>query len=482
MGIGAVARSAPEAAAIVTLRGSLTFGQLDERNRRLAGALSAAGLGRGDRVAVFSSNRAETLEVCAGALRMGIVPVPINALLTPPEIAYLIDDSGARWLFTDSPVESHPALERTVTFGDAFERLLHEATPANVADVTLGRPMHYTSGTTGMPKGVWVAPHDPPKAARISGAFRKLWGITAEDVHLVCSPLAHSAPLRFSQRTLEAGGRVVLQGQFEAEETLAAIEMFGATSSFMVPTHIERILALGLKTQARYDLSSLRLLAHAGAPIRENTKRLAIELFPMGSLWEFYGSTEGQATRISTDEWLRKPGSVGTAIPGAALAILSEDGDALPPGEVGEVWIREAAGERFEYWGDPVKTRGTWRDDMFSVGDLGHVDHDGYLFLDGRKHDTIITGGVNVYPQEVESVLLSHPAVAEASVYGDPHPEWGQQVCALVVASFGNPLDPELLRSWARERLAGYKCPRRIQVVDELPRTPTGKIRRGPPD
>jgi long-chain acyl-CoA synthetase len=482
MGIGATAVSAPDAAAIVTLRGTVTFAELEDRNRRLAGALKAEGLGRGDRIAVFSSNRTEALEVSAGALRIGVVPVPINALLTPPEIAYLIDDSGARWLFTDGTVEPNPALEKIVTFGDAYERLLHEAAPVDIADVTLGRPMHYTSGTTGVPKGVWVAPHGFSKAVRISTRFRKLWGISAEDVHLVCSPLAHSAPLRFSLRTLEAGGTVMLQQQFEAEETLAAVEMFGATSTFMVPTHLERILALGLKTQARYDLSSLRLVAHAGAPIRENTKRLAIELFPAGSVWEFYGSTEGQATRISTDEWLRKPGSVGTPIPGADIVIAAEDGSPLPSGEVGEVWVREATGERFEYWGDSRKTRAAWRGERFSVGDLGHLDADGYLFLDGRKHDTIITGGVNVYPQEIESILLSHPAVAEASVYGEPHPEWGQQVCALVVASFGNPLDPERLRAWARERLAGYKCPRRIQVVEELPRTPTGKVRRGAPD
>lgn len=460
----------------------MTFRELEDRNRNLAGALGAAGVERGDRIAVFSSNRPEALEVCAGALRMGVVPVPVNALLTPPEVTYLIEDSGARWLFSDKPIAAHPALERIVTFGDAYERLLHEATPADVADVTLGRPMHYTSGTTGAPKGVWVAPHDPPTAGRISAGFRALWTMSNEDVHLVCSPLAHSAPLRFSLRTLEAGGSVVLQERFEAEETLAAIEMFGATSSFMVPTHIERILALGRKAQARFDLSSLRLLAHAGAPIRENTKRLAIELFPTGSLWEFYGSTEGQATRISTEEWLRKPGSVGTPVPGADVFVAGENGAALPPNQVGHVWVKEATPERFEYWSDRAKTRAAWRGDAFTVGDLGHMDADGYLYLDGRTDDTIITGGVNVYPLEVESVLLSHPAVAEASVYGEPHEEWGQQVCALVVASYGNPLDPGLLRAWARERLAGFKCPRNIQVVDDLPRTATGKVRRGPPD
>ena len=477
-----MARSAPDSSALVTLRKTITFAELDDRQRRLAGALKSAGIERGDRIAVYSSNRPEVIEVCAGALRAGIVPVPINALLTPPEVAYVLDDSGARWLFAEGAFEGHPSLERIITFGDAYERALHEAKPAQLADVTLGRPMHYTSGTTGLPKGVWVAPHEERTAARISSAFRRLWGMSADDAHLVCSPLAHSAPLRFSIRTLEAGGRVVVQQRFEAEETLAAVEMFGVTSTFVVPTHLERILALGRTTLSRHDLSSLRLLAHAGAPIRENTKRMAIDLFPRGSVWEFYGSTEGQATRISTDEWLRKPGSVGTANPGAEIEITDEDGARLGPNEVGEVWVRDPGGEKFAYWRDRAKTRAAWRGDAFTVGDLGHLDEDGYLFLSGRKHDTIITGGVNVYPQEVEAVLVTHPSVAEAVVYGEPHEEWGQQVCALVVGSFGGPLDPDLLRAWARERLAGFKCPRRIEVVDELPRTPTGKIRRGPAD
>lgn len=481
MGIGEIARSSPEAAALVTLARTVDFGTLDDRQRRLAGALRAGGVRSGDRIAVLASNRPEVVEVCAGALRAGIVPVPVNALLTPPEVAYLIDDSGARWLFTDRAFEGHPALERVIVFGDAYERVLHEASGTALADVTLGRPMHYTSGTTGVPKGVWVAPHDAITAGRLSSAFRDLWGLSSDDTHLVCSPLAHSAPLRFSIRTLEAGGRVVVQSRFDAEETLAAIEMFGATTTFMVPTHLERILALGRSALSRFDLSSIRLLAHAGAPIRENTKRMAIDLFPDGSVWEFYGSTEGQATRISTDEWLRKPGSVGTANPGAEILVTDEDGNRLRPNEVGEVWIRDPRGERFEYWGDRSKTRAAWQGDAFTVGDLGHLDDDGYLYLSGRKHDTIITGGVNVHPQEVEAVLLSHPAVAEAAVYGEPHPEWGQEVRALVVASFGTPLDPDLLRTWARERLAGFKCPRHIEVVEELPRTPTGKVRRTPP-
>ena len=477
-GIGTQARNDPDAVALIAPGASITFGEMDERQRSLVGHLKSDGLKRGDRIAVFTANRVESQEVTIGALRAGIVPVPINALLTPPEVAYLIADSGARVLFTDRVVEPEASLDAVITFGDAYERYIHEARPAPIADVALGRPMHYTSGTTGAPKGVWVEPTGKDRASALSEQFRALWDITADDVHLVCSPLAHSAPHRFAMRTLEAGGRVVLQTKFSAAETLAAIELFGVTSTFMVPTHLERIFALGRKALARHDVSSVRLLAHAGAPIRRATKEDALGFFPEGSVWEFYGSTEGQATRISTDEWRAKPGSVGRALPGGEVVIANDAGEELPPGEVGWVWVCDPSGERFKYWGDAAKTRSAWSDDAFCVGDLGSLDEAGYLFLAGRGDDTIITGGVNVYPMEVENVLTTHPSVAAALVYGKPHDEWGQEVRALVMPAFNQPLDAEMLRSWARQQLAGFKCPRVIEIVDELPRTPTGKIRR----
>jgi long-chain acyl-CoA synthetase len=479
-GIGAAAQEMPDGAAIVARNITLSFGELDRRQRLLAGALHAGGLAAKDRIGVISANRPEFLEVTSGALRAGIVPVPINPLLTPTETAYLLEDSGARWLLTDRPAEPPPGIDRVITFGDAYERCLHDASPANIADVTLGRPMHYTSGTTGQPKGVWVAPTSESQATAAADDFITLWDLRAEDIHLVCSPLAHSAPHRFSLRTLEAGGTVVLQPRFEAEETLASIDLMSITTTFMVPTHLERILSLGRKL-VRYDLSSMRLLAHAGAAIRAETKRRIIELFPHGSVWEFYGSTEGFATRISSDEWLRKPGSVGTARAGSRILIEGPEGDELSRGDIGEAWISDPRAERFEYWGDRQKTAAAWRGHAFTMGDLGFLDDDGYLFLTGRTDDTIITGGINVYPQEVEAVLESHPAVREAMVYGTPHPEWGQEVVAQVVGSPGQPLDPELLRKWARGQLAGFKCPRRIQIVAELPRTTTGKLQRPTP-
>jgi acyl-CoA synthetase (AMP-forming)/AMP-acid ligase II len=476
-GIGAFARDSPGVPAIVGLGTSISFGELDDRQRRLAGALQNGGVGERDRIAVLSSNRPESLEVTAGALRAGIVPVPINPLLTSAEIAFLLEDSGARWLLTDRTTERDPDVERIITFGDAYERVLHEATPADLPDVTRGRPMHYTSGTTGQPKGVWAAPQSEVEATRTANAFVDLWDLRPDDLHLVCSPLPHSAPHRFAIRTLEAGGTVVLQQRFEAEETLATIDLLGITTTFMVPTHLERILALGHK-RARYDLSSMRLLAHAGAPIREETKRRVIDLFPPGSVWEFYGSTEGVATRISPDEWLTKPGSVGAAESVGDVTITDDAGNELSVREVGDVWISDPDTGRFEYWGDRQKTAAAWRGSAFTVGDLGYVDEDGYLFLTGRKHDMIITGGVNVYPQEVEAVLESHPAVKEAMVHGSPHPEWGQEVVAKVVREPQQPLDSELLRAWARERLAGFKCPHRIEIVTSLPRTATGKLQR----
>jgi len=478
-GIGGWARTAPDAAALISGPGRVTtFGDLDERQRALAGLLHEGDLEPGDRIAILAANRAEVIELATGALRAGIVPVPVNSLLTSPEIAYVLEDSGARWLFCDRPVETSPGLERVVTLGDAYERCLVEASPTDISDVTLTRPMHYTSGTTGLPKGVHVAPQSTDEAAAISETFRRLWAIDSSDAHLVCSPLAHSAPLRFSTRTLEAGGTVAVQTKFDAESTLAAIELFGITSTFMVPTHLERILTLGRGMLSRHDLSTMRLLAHAGAPIRETTKRAILDLFPAGSVWEFYGSTEGQATRISTDEWLARPGSVGQSLPGSKVYVMSDDFEKMPAGEVGQVWVLVPETERFEYWGDPEKTSEAWRDGAFTVGDLGYLDEDGYLFLSGRKDDTIITGGVNVYPQEVEAVLCTHPAVAEVVVYGAPSEEWGQEVRARVVPAPGNAFDVEKLRSWARERLAGFKVPRTMEEVTELPRTATGKPKR----
>jgi acyl-coenzyme A synthetase/AMP-(fatty) acid ligase len=459
----------------------MTFRELDERHRALAGAFAESGLGKGDRIAILATNSPDSLEVSTGALRCGVVPVPVNALAARREIEYLIEDSGARWLFTDMRIDPIEGLERIVSLGSAYERILSEAEPHELADHALGRPMHYTSGTTGSPKGVWVEPYDETLAVERSVDFRRYWDLRQGDVHLVCSPLSHSAPHRYSLRTLEAGGTVALQRRFDPEETLAAIELFGATTTFMVPTHIERLLALGTAALSRHDLSSLRALVHAGAPIRPATKERLLALLSETHVWEFYGSTEGHLARISADEWRTKPGSVGRPREGARIVITDDDGIEVDAGTTGQVWIDDPAAERFRYWGDDEKTEAAWLGSAFTVGDAGYVDEDGYLFLVGRRNDLIISGGVNVYPSEVEAVLAEHSDVEEVVVFGTPDDEWGQRVCARVVLRPGIDHDEDAFVAWIRENLAGYKRPRSIEIVEELERTATGKVLRPRP-
>lgn len=480
-GIGAWAAQAPDAPASISTDGVITFAETEERQRRIAGYLRSLGCRRGDMIAIHSRNRFEVIETVAAASRAGITPVMVNPLLTPPEVSYILTDSGASILFTDRVLDLDVPMGTVTTFGAALDRALDEATPLDLPSVTACRPMHYTSGTTGRPKGVYVEPLDEEEALRVSIRFRKMWDLRADDRHLVCSPLAHSAPLRYSLRTLESGGAVIVPSKFEAEEALATIDLFRTTSTFMVPTHLERIVALGQKKISSFDLSSMRLLCHAGAPIREITKRAVIDMFPEGSVWEFYGSTEGQATRISAPEWLQKPGSVGQAHPGAWVYAMSDDFAKKPPGEVGRIWVRDEEAEPWVYWNDEPKTEAAWREGAFTVNDVGYLDTDGYLFLVGRENDTIISGGVNVYPQEVEAVLGAHEDIAEVVVYGVPDDEWGQRVCARIVLRPGAELDAETLKSWAREQLAAFKVPRVVEFVESLEHSPTGKVKRPRP-
>ena len=479
-GLGGRSHSDPDHPAVICGDRSLSFGELEDLQGRLASLLAAASLTTGDRVAAVASNSIELLVATVGCLRAGIVPVPISPLLTGAERDRLLEDSGPRMLLTDR-AEPKATAGRTVSLQTLIEEL-HRYEPIALPAVSLTRPLHYTSGTTGRPKGVWVPPADEATAAARSEEFRAQWGISESDVHLVCSPLTHSAPHRFALRTLEAGGTVVVQEHFDAANTLAAIARHRVTSTFMVPTHLERILALDTDELARHDLSSMRLLAHAGAPIRRVTKRRAMKLFSAESVWEFYGSTEGAFTMLPAREASLKPGSVGRPRPGAAIEVRDQaTGDLRGRGEVGVVWLRDPNSERFEYWGDEQLTAAATDGDAFTVGDLGHLDDDGYLYLVGRPGELIISGGINVYPREVEEVLSGHPEVSEAMVFGADDPEWGQQVRALIVAARGASPDPEALRTWARERLAPHKRPRSIEVVDELPRTSTGKLKRRVP-
>jgi acyl-CoA synthetase (AMP-forming)/AMP-acid ligase II len=415
---------------------------------RAARGLAASGLTPGDRVALLVPPSPDYLAVALGALQMGVVPVPLDPALTPSERVPLLADADAA-LVVDSPALLADLAETPRSAGPAPQ----------LAAVPRARPMHYTSGTTGRPKGVASGLLDDADAAALLADERDFWGFTDADVHLLASPLHHSAPLRFSLATLLAGGRVVLPGRFDAATWAAALVEHRATTAFVVPAHLTRLLAAGLP-----DTSGVRLLLHAGAPCPPALKQRTVDAFPPGSVWEFYGSTEGQFTACSTTQWQQRPTSVGQARPGRRLSVDDE----------GRLWCAVPPFARFTYWRDPVRTAAAWRGDAFTVGDLGRVDPDGYVYLDGRRDDLVISGGVNVYPAEVEAVLAGCPGVVEVAVFGVPDDRWGQRVCAAVVGT----ADEAALRAWAQARLAPAKRPKAYVRVGDLPRTSTGKVRR----
>jgi acyl-CoA synthetase (AMP-forming)/AMP-acid ligase II len=383
--------------------------------------------------------------LCAilGASRIGVAPVLLNPGLLAEERSVILDNA-------------EPAL----VIGPAELADLVDGPPADLAPAPLVRPMHYTSGTTGRPKGVWSGVLAESDAVALQRDESDVWEFDRHDVLLVCSPLYHSAPLRFSLGTLLAGGDVVILERFDAEVVGHAIAEQRPTLAFMVPAHLQRLFAHGHLP----DLTPFRRLVHAGAPCPRPLKEAALAAFPAGTVWEFYGATEGQFTVCAPDEWREHPGTVGRARPRRRLDI---DDDGL-------IWCHVPSFARFEYWRDPERTKQAWRGDAFTAGDLGHLDDDDYLFIDSRRDDLIISGGVNVYPAEVEDVLASLTGVDDVAVFGVPDDRWGQRVCAAVVGRVGS----DAVVDHARAHLAGYKCPKDVFLVDDLPRTSTGKVQR----
>jgi long-chain acyl-CoA synthetase len=401
-----------------------------------------ADLSAGDRVALLVPGSLTYLDAVLSLLARGVVPIPLDPRLT--------------------------AYERERILGSLDPALVVEAEDdlaalAGDPGLPRARPMHVTSGTTGTPKGVWSGVLDPAAALAVVDEEREVWDFRDDDVNLVLSPLYHSAPLRFASGTALAGGRVVVPGPFDPALVTAAIERERPTTMFCVPAHLQRLFA-HWDRHGWPDLTSFRLVAHAGAPCPPALKRRLIEAFPAGSTWEFYGATEGQFTACPSEEWLERPGTVGRARPGRRLSV---DPD-------GTIWCAVPPYARFEYFGDPRKTAEAWDGDRFTVRDVGRLDDDGYLYLEGRRHDLIISGGVNVYPLEVENALREHPEVADIAVYGVPDERWGQRVCAAVVGT-ATAAD---LDAFARERLAPPKRPKEYHHLDDLPRTLTGKVQR----
>jgi long-chain acyl-CoA synthetase len=406
----------------------------------------------GDRVALLQPGSTAYVDLVIALLAQGIFPVPLDPRLTAAERGRILDDVAPR-LVVDTP--------------EQLALLAEQTTGSHRLGLPLGRPMHVTSGTTGRPKPVDSGRLTRQEAEALLVEERDLWGFAEADVNLVLSPLHHSAPLRFAMGTMLAGGRLVVPGPFDPAAITEAIERERPTSMFCVPTHLQRLFAHWGRVGAP-DLSSFRLVAHAGAPCPPAVKRRLMELFPEGSTWEFYGATEGQFTACRSEEWLERPGTVGRARPGRSLS-LEDDGT---------IWCTVPDHARFTYFGDPDKTAAAWRDSpegrAFTVGDVGRIDDEDYLYLDGRRTDLIITGGVNVYPLEVENALRELPGVEDVAVFGVPDDDWGHRVCAAVVGS----ADEAELAAYARERLSPPKRPKTWTFLDDLPRTSTGKVRR----
>jgi long-chain acyl-CoA synthetase len=491
MEVAFTAARAPERLAIASERGDRSFAELNARANQLARALRAGGLASGDAVALLCSNRPEFVEVYAACLRAGFRLTCINWHLQADEAGYIVDDCEARAFIAEGDrvadvaeraARQTPRASLRLSIGapipgfEDYDRVLEAQSGEDIESPERGGTMLYTSGTTGRPKGVHR--RTPPPADRTPGHEPMIRG---ESLVLCTGPLYHAAPLQTNLIVpLARGIGVVLMDRWDAEETLRLIEAHRITHTHMVATMFHRLLALPPATKQRYDLSSLRYILHGAAPTPVHVKQAMMDwLGPV--LFEYYAGTEGGGTFITPGQWLQKPGSVGPPNPGRVVEILDDDGRSLPPGQVGSVYFSRPEQGDFEYFKAPEKTASAYRGDRFTLGDYGYLDEDGYLFLTGRSSETIISAGVNIYPAEVDAVLLMHPAVADAATVGVPHEERGEEVKAVVQLQPGfepgEALGRELI-AFCREHLAHFKCPRTVDWDPALPRGEAGKIQR----
>ena len=495
-GVWRIAEEDPSRPAVIEAAGAIvSYGEIAERANRLTHGLRARGLRAGDVVAAVLPNQAAMIELYLAAFQGGFYLVPVNNRLTAGEIAYILADAGARAVVASdrfaeqagqaiAALETRPAAFMTGSAAPGFEphAALTDGAPATRPDErTAGATMHYTSGTTGRPKGVrrQLSGADPDVMGERLPLFLAMFGVLPHrgHVHLAVSPLYHTAVMTFSATSLHAGHTVVLMDGWSPEETLRLIAERHVTTSHMVPTQFHRLLALPDDVRAGADVSSLTHIIHAAAPCPVDVKRRMLEWWgPV--IYEYYAATEGGGTLVTPREWLERPGTVGRAWPESEVRIEDDEGSPSPPGQPGTVWLRLGAAD-FEYHRDAEKTAAGRRAGFFTVGDIGYLDDAGYLFLCDRKADMIISGGVNIYPAEIESALFSNPRVGDVAVFGVPDAEWGEQVKAVVEPAAGVAPGPELaaeLIEFCRDRLAGYKCPRSIDFIETMPREPTGKL------
>ncbi len=492
MAIALVARDDPDRTAVVSLKGERSFAELNANANRVARMLRNASLKEGDGVALLCTNRPEFVEVIMGVMRCGLRITPINRHLAPEEAAYIVEDCEARALFADTACAESARRSRAVPgveFGfaiggaidgfESYDSALDALPGEDINDPVIGERMLYTSGTTGRPKGVKFLHKRkvPLLPALTASADLK----PRSDLLLNPSPFYHAAPMSLNLWWgLNQGMGMVVMERFDAQEFLALIERHKITHTHVVPVMFQRLLDLPRNVRDGFDLSSLRWVLHGSAPCSRDLKeRMIAWLGPI--LHEFFGGTEGALVYSTPDEWKSHPGTVGKAVEGGAIAIMDEDGRQQPVGQIGTVYLRAPESERFVYFKAPEKTQAGRRGDWFTMGDMGYVDSDGYLYLTGRDADMVISGGVNIYPAEIDLVLNTHSAVKEAVCVGVPSERWGEEIKAVVeledCAEPGDDLIEDLL-DHCRRHIAGFKLPKTFDFVDTFPRSSVGKVLR----
>jgi long-chain acyl-CoA synthetase len=470
-------------------------GDVLARANQITHGLRALGLRAGDGIASVLPNGVAPVELYLAALQAGWYLTPINWHFTAPEMAYIMRDCEAKAVFVHeryatagaaAAQEAEIPAEARFSYGDVpgFTpvAVLREGQPDTMpADRTAGATMHYTSGTTGRPKGVRraLSGMDPDEAAELGTALQQFFGITLgqPNAHLVSSPNYHTAVTVFGGGALHMGHTLVCMDTWDAEETLRLVDRYRVTNTHMVPTHFKRMLSLPEETRGRYDVSSMKWLIHAAAPCPIGIKRAMLDWWGP-CVYEYYAATEGGGTIVSPQDWLAKPGTVGTPWPISEVMIADDDGIQCPPGTPGTVYMKMGLAD-FAYKDDPEKTEASRLRGFFTVGDIGYLDDDGYLFLCDRKSDMIISGGANIYPAEIEAEIILNPKVADVAVFGIPDEDWGEQIKAVVQptvpGSGSDELAAEILAS-LDGRLARMKWPKTIDFLDELPRDPSGKL------
>ena len=487
-----------EQLALVDEFASYTWSEFNTRQNRLVHGLRGLGLGVGDTIALLGNNRHEWIETLSASGLIGTVLVPVNWHFSVDEIAYVLQNSGATALVADAEFSEHAAaaaelagVPTRVSYGGPitgftdFEEVVASGSPDEPIGEVAGGTMFYTSGTTGRPKGVksnlLAVGGDPSEMTDKLRLLLSLYLMPEPDGNVVLcnAPLYHAGPLAFCGIPFTLGATMVLRRKWDGEETLDLIDRYSVTHYYAVPTHFSRMLKLPQAIKDTFSGASLQYALHTAAPCPPAVKRQMIDWWgPV--IFELYGASEGGGcgTAVNSEDWLSKPGTVGTPTPVTELLIIGDDGARLGPNEVGQIYMRSLIGIDFEYLGDEEKTKGAHLEPgVFSFGDVGYVDDDGYLFLSDRKIDMIISGGVNIYPAEIESVIVTHPSVADVGVFGVPNDEFGEEVKAAVELLAGaDPVEVEAdLRRLCREKLAGYMCPRSYDF-GALPRTATGKL------